>query len=453
MRYRPYPDYRDSGVEWLGGVPKHWVVPPLRARYRVDLGKMLDTKRISGSHPVPYLRNIDVQWDQVSIRELPEMDVKPTEYDRYTLKGGDLVVCEGGEVGRSAIWRDELALCAFQKALHRLRPRSPVDDVPRFLYYVMSAAASRGAFTAGSNPNTIPHLTGEMLRAHRLPFPAASEQRDIAGFLDSKTARIDALIAKKERLTELLQENRAGLISRAASKGLDPNAPMKDSGVEWLGEIPAHWEVVKLGVRAEVGNGSTPSRENSEYWRDGSIPWLTSAKINERFVESADEFVTPAAFRQCHLPMVKAGSVLVAITGEGQTRGRAALLRMNSTISQHLAYVTPKAEALKSEFLLRQLEAQYAWLRSESTGGGSTKGALTCEQVRSIPVLVPPVAEQDAITRLLADAEARAVALRDKIEEAVERLREYRAALISAAVTGKIDVRGEVFAEQTVGRS
>lgn len=202
-RWRTYPEYEDSGVHWLGKIPTHWTVAPLYARFEVALGKMLDAKRISGDHLGPYLRNIDVQWDKVNIDNLPTMDFHPTERDRYLLQEGDLLVCEGGEVGRTAVWRAELPECFYQKAIHRVRPLGDANE-PRFLFYIMYAASKLGVFTAGGNPNTIDHLTAVQLRHYRFAFPSVAEQRAIAAFLDRETAKIDALIAKKERLIELL---------------------------------------------------------------------------------------------------------------------------------------------------------------------------------------------------------------------------------------------------------
>jgi type I restriction enzyme S subunit len=119
-RFKPYPAYKDSGVEWLGEIPAHWEVTPVYARYEVELGKMLDAKRVTGEAPGRYLRNVDVQWDTVNSGSLPEMDFAPWERDRYLLRPGDLLVCEGGEVGRTAVWRGEIAECFYQKAIHRV---------------------------------------------------------------------------------------------------------------------------------------------------------------------------------------------------------------------------------------------------------------------------------------------------------------------------------------------
>lgn len=222
---------KDSGVEWLGQIPAHWEVAPTWTRYAVQLGKMLDTGRISGEHLAPYLRNVDVQWDSVNVVGLPEMDFTPSDREHFALRSGDLLVCEGGEVGRTAIWRGELAECYYQKAIHRIRALHPFDD-HRFFFYVLYAAAKGEVFVAYSNPNTIDHLTAEKLRRHRFPFPPHEEQRAIAAFLDCETANLDALIAKVREGIEKLKEYRTALISAAVIGKIDVRDTLNNSGWE-----------------------------------------------------------------------------------------------------------------------------------------------------------------------------------------------------------------------------
>jgi type I restriction enzyme, S subunit len=211
--------FKDSGVEWLGEVPEHWETPPLYLRYEIELGKMLNESRITGSFLVPYLRNVDVQWDSINLEDLPEMDIQPHEYPRFTLKPGDLLVCEGGEVGRAAIFNDTRVI-AFQKALHRLRPTRDSEH-SRFMYYTLVWASSAGVFLAEGNPNTIPHLTGEKLRLYRFPTPPLLEQRAIADYLDRETKRIDHIIARVEAALEKLAEYRTALITAAVTGKID----------------------------------------------------------------------------------------------------------------------------------------------------------------------------------------------------------------------------------------
>ena len=218
---------KDSSVEWLGDVPEHWEVASLRHRYAQSLGKMLDSKRYTGIHSLPYIRNIDVQWDHINITNLPTMDISPDEYDRYTVQPGDLLVCEGGEVGRSAIWSEGLKRYGFQKALHRLRPLNVQHDMPRFLFYALRAAERANAFNDGQL-STISHLTGEKLRSHRFPFPPLSEQTSIARYLDKTTADIDTAIDKAQRQIDLLREYRTRLIADVVTGQVDVRGAVGD---------------------------------------------------------------------------------------------------------------------------------------------------------------------------------------------------------------------------------
>ena len=211
---------KDSGIEWLGEVPEHWSVAPIYSKYLVQLGKMLDAKRITGKFLVPYLRNIDVQWDMINIDDLPKMDIQPEERNRFRLEKGDLLVCEGGEVGRAAIWKDEIEECYYQKALHRLRPIGK-SEFPRFMYYLLVTASWCGLFKATGNPNTIDHLTAEKLRRHRFPFPLFTEQKKISDYLDKVCDETTKIISKMQANINLLLEYRTTLISEVVTGIID----------------------------------------------------------------------------------------------------------------------------------------------------------------------------------------------------------------------------------------
>jgi type I restriction enzyme S subunit len=212
---------KDSGIPWLGEIPEHWEVMGLRMRYTVELGKMLDAKKNTGRHSIPYLRNRDVQWDRVLTADLPVMDITPEEIDRYTVQAGDLLVCEGGQVGRSAFWNEQLPVCGFQKALHRVRRLDSGNDYPRFLFYQMQLVAGLGVFNADGNENTIAHLTCEKLRSHRFAFPSLDEQTAIAKFLDAELQHFHNTISRLEREIELLLEYRTRLIADVVTGKLD----------------------------------------------------------------------------------------------------------------------------------------------------------------------------------------------------------------------------------------
>ena len=447
-RFRPYPEYSESGVDWLGKMPAHWEAKPAKAALiRNDSGVWGDDFDDDGT---VVLRSTEQTMQGGWRIEKParrRLSTREATYARLCV--GDLLVTKSSgsahHIGKTSIVDEQVAAlnCCYSNFMQRLRVSG--KHVSQFYWYFMNCPVAREQLVFLSSTTTgLGNLNGSILGAIQTPMAPPDEQHAIADFLDRETAKIDALVARKERLIELLQEKRSALITRAVTRGLDPNVPMKDSGVEWLGESPTYWEVKKLGYVTTIGNGSTPNRNEARYWIDGSHPWLTSAKINEGVIATADQFVTDVALRECHLPPVPAGSILVAITGEGQTRGRVASLSIDSTISQHLAYVTPGSSEINAGFLVRLFEARYEWLRDESSGTGSTRAALTCEFLRSARFAFPPRGEQHAIAAFLDREAARIDALIAKVREAIARLREFRTALISAAVTGKIDVREAV---------
>ena len=258
------PAYRDSGVEWLGDVPAHWDVAALRHRYIQSLGKMLDSKQITGNHSLRYLRNIDVQWDSINTEDLPTMDIAPDEYDQYTLREGDLLVCEGGEVGRCALWSGELTDCGFQKALHRLRPLNVDQDVPRFMYYALRAAVRGEAFDDG-HLSTIAHLTGDKLRAHRFPFPPVAEQHSVVGFLDAALEKTERAISRLSRQTELLHEYGTRLLAEVVTGKVDVrDAPTRLADVDVLGvegDVGAEWAGSRHGTEEGHQVQAVPKHE------------------------------------------------------------------------------------------------------------------------------------------------------------------------------------------------
>lgn len=210
---------KDSGVEWLGQVPEHWAVAKLAYRYEVLLGKMLDESKITGNYLGNYLRNTDVQWGRINSDNLPEMDFRPHEIERYSVKQGDLLVCEGGEIGRCAIWENE-DTCFYQKALHRLRAYSNQDS-HKFMFYVLFDSVHRERFISGAGKATIAHLPAETFKQYRFAFPPKNEEDQIVEYLDKMSKAFDEIESKALEQIELLKERRTALISSAVTGKID----------------------------------------------------------------------------------------------------------------------------------------------------------------------------------------------------------------------------------------
>jgi type I restriction enzyme S subunit len=205
--------------------------------------------------------------------------------------------------------------------------------------------------------------------------------------------------------------------------------------------IPAHWKMVRLGKYARIGNGSTPLKDNPNFWEGGTFPWLNSAVVNQDEVTEGSESVTTEALRLCHLPIVKAGSLLVALTGQGKTRGQVTVLRIDATINQHLAFLALDPENFDVDYLFWTLTGMYAALRMVSDGQGGTKGALTCEDLSRFEVPMPPMQEQLFISKNLSAETAKIDSLITHTQEEITLLKELRAATIADAVLGRVDVR------------
>lgn len=272
-----------------------------------------------------------------------------------------------------------------------------------------------------------PGIGTAQINALEIPLPSIDEQLAIGDYLDRETARIDTLIGEQQRLVEMLRERRLAVVRSTVP---DPRSDTVHAD--------------KLGRRTRIGNGSTPFRDNVAFWTDGHIPWLNSAVVNQDRVVAATQFVTDDAVAKCHLPLVPPGSILVALTGQGKTRGAATILDIQATINQHMAYVTPDRSFWNSDYLYWALTAAYAELRALSDENGSTKGALTCEELKRFPIAHPPLDQQRRIAEYLDEQTEKIDTLIAETERFIELSRERRSALITAAVTGQIDVRDEV---------
>lgn len=434
-------------MEWLGQVPAHWTLPPLASRYEIELGKMLDEKRITGNHLVPYLRNVDVQWDRINVDDLPQMDVPSQEYERYLLRSGDLLVCEGGEVGRAAIWTGGIAECAFQKALHRVRPHDSTQD-PRYLFYTLRFAVDHGVFEANGNPNTILHLTGQQLRAYRFPNPPSAEQHKIATFLDRDIAKIDALVAEQERLIELLKEKRQAVISHAVTKGLNPDAPMKDSGVDWLGPVPEAWTVTPLRYLVHsVGQGWSPQCESYAADLDSEYGVLKVGAVNAGVFDPSENKKLPPELEPPADLAIRAGDLMISRANTRELVGSAAVADADYPrllLCDKLYRLRFRRSSQLPKFIARYLATPAIRQQIELGASGASASMLNISQsvILDLPVPVPPEDEMMTVLEFCAQAARQTSELIAQAKGAVDLLLERRAALITAAVTGQIDVRG-----------
>ncbi|MEK8052140.1 restriction endonuclease subunit S [Ideonella sp. DXS22W] len=315
-------------------------------------------------------------------------------------------------------------VCTTELLVLRPRPGVPstylaaVVHAPDFTEHAMSGV------TGAHHPRTSWHHISDF----DLPGHSIDQQQRIGSVL----TRVQRLIECVEIQSTTALDIKSHAMSALFRQGL-VKAALRESEI---GQIPSHWQVLPLGSLGRVGNGSTPKRTVGAYWNGGHYPWLTSAKVYDRDIIRGDEFVTDTALRECHLPKVQPGALLMAITGQGKTLGHCAVLRTEATVSQHVAYVQTDTTRANPAFLRGYLETQYDYLRQVGAGGGSTKGALTCAFLRSLPVPLPPLDEQNEIAEILDAIDAK-IALHQQ-KRAV--LQELFKALLHKLMTGEIDV-------------
>ena len=415
-------------MTWFGSVPAHWSTPPVYARYEVQLGKMLDERQITKRFLAPYLRNTDVQWDGINVDDLPEMDFDESEQKLYGLRPGDILMCEGGEIGRCAIW-DSDRRCFYQKALHRLRPTTDKDD-PRYFVLVMRAAVEAGLFSSRASAATIQHLPAEKLRVVRYPAPPIEEQRAIVDRVSRQTARLDALVAAKQRLIDLLAEKRKAIIATAVTRGLDPKVKLCDSGVPWLGEIPAHWEIERARwLFRERDVRSTTGEEEML-----TVSHLTGVTPRSEKDVNMFEAETNEGYKLCEPGDLVINTLWAWMGAMGIAPVKGIVSPAYNVYEPGPRLAPAYIDALVRLPVFAQEVTRY------SKGVWSSRLRLYPEGFFEVYLPVPPQEEQRAVVAHIARETAKLDAVRAATERTIALLKERRSALIAAAVTGQLDV-------------
>jgi len=310
------------------------------------------------------------------------------------------------------------------EAIISIFPREGVDQ--RYLGYFLSQVDYTDHQDRQIKGNT---LNQSKIDQIQVVLPPSSEQSRIADVLDKCRLGINTERAAEKTAEELKRACMHELFRRGLR-----GEPLKETEI---GPVPESWEVVPLGSLGKIGNGSTPKKTVPAYWNDGTFPWLTSAKVYDREIEVADQFVTDVALAECHLPRVQPGAVLMAITGQGKTLGHCAVLRIEASINQHIAYLQTNTERAEPGFIRGYLETQYEYLRQVASGGGSTKGALTCAFLKSLPVPLPPTLDEQREIVTVLDALDRKIGLHQQKRGVLEELFK---ALLHKLMTGEIAV-------------
>ena len=446
MSFPRYPKYKESGVEWLGEVPEHWEIDRLKRSAVSTKNGIWGDEAQQDENDIPCVRVADFnrQGLRVELIEPTIRNVNARERAGRVLIQGDLLLEKsgGGEtqpVGCVVLYDDPRpAVCSNFVA--RVQTAASMDS--SFWRYVHAAAyAVRLNTRSIKQTSGIQNLDASRYFDERAGFPPFPEQTQIAAFLDLETEKIDELVAEQLRLMELLKEKRQAVISLAVTRGLNPDAPMKPSGVEWLGEIPTHWDIRTIAkASTKITNGFVgPTKD---ILVDVGTPYIQATHIKKGCINFDDGyFVTPEWSNRHTKSILADGDVLIVQTGAGT--GDVGLVSENEVGFNCHALIIVAADKvlLHGIFLSAVLQSTYGQEKLASIQTGAMHPHLNCGEVKFVEVPIPPLAEQSEIVTHLRDMADQFEILSTEAQRAINLLQERRTALISAAVTGKIDVR------------
>ncbi|WP_395490149.1 restriction endonuclease subunit S [Cedecea davisae] len=430
-KYKAYPEYKESGVKWLDKLPLKWSTEKTK--------RMFSLKRNLVGHLSNSFQLLSLTLNGVVPRDISSGEGKiPASFDTYqSVQAGDLIFClfDIDETPRTIGLAEQDGMITGAYNVYSCMDKC----LPSYAYYYF--------LHIDSFKGLKPFYTGlrKVVRAEtfgciEMPNPSLSEQEKICLFLDHETAKIDNLIEKQQQLIELLKEKRQAVISHAVTKGLNPDVPMKDSGVEWLGDVPEHWGVTKLKWVGRTTSGGTPTTSKFEiYYEDGHIPWIRTTDLNNGELFDTPIRITSKAVNDTACSILPVGSVLLGMYGGAGSIGKHAILRFESTINQAVCGVLPCGRVLP-DFLHKYYEFYRPFWMVDAAGTRKDPN-IGQDNIKEGIILIPPFEEQIEINNHIDNMRNIYECIIENALEGVDLLQERRTALISAAVTGKIDVR------------
>ncbi|MCO4320298.1 restriction endonuclease subunit S [Aliidiomarina quisquiliarum] len=428
-----YESYKESGAEWLGDIPDSWEL--LSNKHIFTLKKKLVGKR-----------SADYDLLSLTLRGIIKRDMDnpegkfPAEFNTYQeVNCGDFVFClfdveeTPRTVGLSSY--DGMITGAYTV----FQTNAGFDNKFLYYFYLNLDSTKRLKPLYRGLRNTIPK---DSFMSFKTFVPLLGQQTLIANFLDKKTEQIDEAIAIKEKQISLLKERKQIIIQQAVTQGLDPNVPMKDSGVDWIGKIPVHWDITKISNITNTTSGSTPQSGNVEAYYNGNIPWVRTTDLNDDLLFDTPEKITYKALRETSCKLVPEESVCVAMYGGAGTIGKHALLKFSGTVNQAVCAILP-CHKLVPNFLYYYVKFYRPhWMIVAK--GSRVDPNISQDQVRRMPITLPSILEQTAIVDFINDQLGMFNDAEGFYLQQIEKLKEYKTTLINSAVTGKIKITPEM---------
>jgi type I restriction enzyme S subunit len=437
-----YPAYKPSGVEWLGEIPEHWDVKKLKVITSfINRGVTPNYVESSNYKVINQATFSKGYFDLLNIKFTNDKYFSGLNFSKGIVEKNDILLAStgGGVLGKVAFVDFDDKTFQADSHVTLIRGAKP-EFMSKYYYYILSISFDliNGLLAQGSTNQT--ELQRDWLRNYKFPVPLFSEQTAIAAFLDHKTSQIDQAIGIKEKQIEPLKERRQILIHRAVTRGLNPNVKLKESGVEWIGEIPEHWEVKKIKhVSTKIGSGVTPSGGGTTYL-DSGIPLLRSQNILFGKIElEGVAYISDKTHSSMSNSQVRKGDVLLNITGGSIGRCHFVDFDIPLNVNQHVCIVRPStsiASIFLNSLIASEVGQGQIWFFQQ---GGGREG-LNFQAIKNFLIPLPPKSEQSEISKYIETITSKFLTAISLKEQEIEKLKEYKASLIDAAVTGKIMV-------------
>jgi len=447
MSLPSYPEYVASPIHWLHKQPITWAAKPVKVIASINDETL--TEAVDSERTIEYVDIGSVSLSKgIEKTETLLFGESPSRARRVPREGDVLVSTVRTYLKAIAPVTNQPSNLVASTGFAVVRPKPEIE--PSYLKYALQEEHFIQEVISRSTGVSYPAINACDIGRVLVSVPGKDEQQVIATFLDRETTKIDALISEQQRLIELLQEKRQSVISHAVTKGLNPNAPMKGSGVEWLGEVPEHWETGKIKHYFRTTSGSTPNSDKPELYYtteedEHGTPWIRTTDIDNDEVNTAVVFITPKALGDTACKALPVNTVLVALYGGGGTVGKNGILKIEAAVNQALCGILPSPKALP-EYVHKYIQfLRPFWM--ERAVSSRKAGNISQELVGDTTFPIPPLQEQMAILRAIEEKLKELDELAIQSSESLVLLEERRSALISAAVTGQIDVRGLVEAE------
>lgn len=424
---------KDSGIEWIGEIPEDWEVRRI-GNYFIQLKdkneELIEDNLLSLSYGNIIRKNINTSdgllpenFSGYNIVNKNDIVLRMTDLqnDKRSLRTG--LVTERGIITSAYI---------------TLRKKELQLINPRYIYFLLHAFdINKGFYGMGSGVRQ--NVNFNDIKKMNIIYPSIDKQERIVNKIESALYYADKIIEKSKQSIEELKKYKQSLITEAVTKGLDPNVEMKDSGLEWMGKIPKHWNYNKIARVTESYSGGTPSRNVKEYWENGTIPWVSSGEVNKKTIFNTKEKITRKGLDNSSAKLFPVNTVLIALNGQGKTKGMSAILKIEASTNQSLVGFICKEELLDYRYLNFLFISSYRYNRSYYAGGDKREG-IAAGDLRQKIIPLPHLEEQQKIVSYLDKQTSLIDKLIENKTKVIEELEDYKKSLIYEYVTGKKEV-------------